>query len=42
MLIAQAQLTWIIASRRFLEISLAIAVGLAFTAEWPEPQSDGV
>jgi uncharacterized membrane protein YccC len=42
MLIAHTQPTWIIAIHRFLEISVGIAVGLAFTAVWPEPQSDGV
>jgi uncharacterized membrane protein YgaE (UPF0421/DUF939 family) len=42
MLIAHTQPTWIIAIHRFLEISVGIAVGLALTAVWPEPQPDGV
>ena len=42
MLVAQAQPTWIIAIHRFLEISVGIAVGLAFTPAWPEPRPDGV
>jgi uncharacterized membrane protein YccC len=42
MLTAQTQPTWIIAVHRFLEISVGIAVGLALTAVWPEPQPDGV
>jgi uncharacterized membrane protein YgaE (UPF0421/DUF939 family) len=42
MLIAHTQPTWIIAIHRFLEISVGIAVGLALTAIWPEPQPDGV
>jgi uncharacterized membrane protein YccC len=41
-LIAHTQPTWIIAIHRFLEISVGIAVGLALTAAWPEPQPDGV
>jgi uncharacterized membrane protein YccC len=38
MLIARAQPVWMIAIHRFLEISIGIAVGLAITAVWPEPE----
>jgi uncharacterized membrane protein YccC len=39
MLIARTQAPWIIAIHRFIEISVGIAVGLALTAVWPEPQT---
>jgi uncharacterized membrane protein YccC len=42
MLIARTQTAWIVAIHRFFEISVGIAVGLALTAIWPEPQPDGV
>lgn len=42
MLIARTQPAWIIGIHRFFEISMGIAVGLALTAVWPEPQPDGV
>jgi uncharacterized membrane protein YccC len=42
MLVAQTQPAWIIALHRFFEISVGIAVGLALSAVWPEPQPDGV
>ena len=37
MLVPRAHSYWIIALHRFIEISLGIAVGLAITAVWPEP-----
>jgi uncharacterized membrane protein YccC len=36
MLVARTQAAWIIAVHRFFEISVGIAVGLVFTAVWPE------
>ncbi len=36
MLIARTQPPWIIATHRFIEISLGIMVGLLLTAAWPE------
>jgi uncharacterized membrane protein YgaE (UPF0421/DUF939 family) len=36
MLIARTQPAWIIATHRFIEISLGIVVGLLLTAVWPE------
>jgi hypothetical protein len=38
MLIARAEPAWMIAIHRFLEISVGIAIGLALTAVWPEPE----
>lgn len=37
MLVPRTQSYWLIALHRFLEISIGIAVGLAITAVWPEP-----
>jgi uncharacterized membrane protein YccC len=36
MLVARPQSAWIIAARRFAEVSLGIAVALILTAVWPE------
>jgi uncharacterized membrane protein YgaE (UPF0421/DUF939 family) len=36
MLIARTKPAWIVASHRFVEVSVGIAVGLALTAVWPE------
>lgn len=36
MLVTRATNVWIIASRRFFEVSLGIAVGLLLSALWPE------
>jgi uncharacterized membrane protein YccC len=41
MLIASTQPPWIVAVHRSVEISVGIAVGLALTAVWPEPQTAG-
>ena len=38
MLVAHTLPAWLIAIHRFLEISVGIAIGLAVTAVWPEPQ----
>jgi len=38
-LIPHAESPWVIAIHRFAEVSLGIAVGLAFMAAWPERQS---
>jgi len=38
MLVTRATNPWIIASRRFFEVSLGIAVGLLLSAVWPERQ----
>jgi uncharacterized membrane protein YccC len=40
MLVPRTQSYWVIALHRFIEISLGIAVGLAITAVWPEPDPD--
>jgi uncharacterized membrane protein YccC len=37
MLVPRTHSYWVIALHRFIEISLGIAVGLAITALWPEP-----
>ena len=37
MLVPRTHSYWMIALHRFIEISLGIAVGLALTALWPEP-----
>jgi uncharacterized membrane protein YccC len=37
MLVPRTHSYWMIALHRFIEISLGIAVGLAITAVWPEP-----
>jgi uncharacterized membrane protein YccC len=36
MLIARTQRAWMVATHRFVEVSVGIAVGLALTAVWPE------
>ncbi len=36
MMIARAELRWMVATHRFAEISIALAVGLLLTAIWPE------
>jgi len=36
MLVARNKPAWIIATHRFVEVSVGIAVGLALTAVWPE------
>jgi len=36
MLVPRANNEWVIAVHRFFEVSIGIAVGLAFTAIWPE------
>jgi len=41
MLVTRTQSAWIIAAHRFVEVSLGIAVGLAFTALWPEHSAPG-
>jgi uncharacterized membrane protein YccC len=38
MLVTRSEQAWLIAIHRFAEVSLGIAVGLAFTALWPETQ----
>jgi uncharacterized membrane protein YccC len=38
MLVPRTLPYWLIAIHRFVEISLGIAVGLALTAAWPQPQ----
>ncbi len=38
MLIARSRPPWIVATHRFVEISVGIAVGLILTAVWPEPE----
>lgn len=38
MLVTRSEQAWLIAIHRFAEVSLGIAVGLAFTALWPEPR----
>jgi uncharacterized membrane protein YccC len=38
MLVQRARPAWMVASHRFIEVSVGIAVGLAFTALWPEHQ----
>jgi uncharacterized membrane protein YccC len=40
MLVASTNAAWIVAARRFFEVSLGIAVGLALTAIWPEASED--
>lgn len=39
LLVARNEPAWLIAVHRFVEISIGIAVGLVFTAAWPERQS---
>ena len=39
MLVTRSASAWLIAIHRFFEVSLGIAVGLALSAFWPEPQS---
>jgi hypothetical protein len=36
MLIGRAKPAWIVATHRFVEVAVGIAVGLALTAVWPE------
>jgi uncharacterized membrane protein YccC len=36
MLVARERAAWVIATHRFIEVSLGIAVALAVTAAWPE------
>ena len=36
MLIPRANSVWVMAVHRFAEVSVGIAVGLAFTVLWPE------
>jgi hypothetical protein len=36
MLVARVTSGWIIATHRFFEVSLGIAMGLLLTAVWPE------
>ncbi len=36
MLVPRANKAWVIATHRFVEVSIGIAVGLAITAIWPE------
>jgi uncharacterized membrane protein YccC len=42
MLVARTDPAWVSAIHRFLEISVGIAVGLVFTAVWPEPEPKAV
>ncbi len=39
MLVARAKPAWIVATHRFLEVSVGIVVGLALTAIWPEREA---
>lgn len=41
MLIARDKPTWLVATHRFIEVSIGVAVGLALTALWPEREADG-
>jgi uncharacterized membrane protein YccC len=36
-LVASARPTWVVAIHRFVEVSVGIAVGLAVTVLWPQP-----
>ena len=38
MLIAHTRPAWVVATHRFIEVSVGIAVALALTAIWPEPE----
>jgi uncharacterized membrane protein YccC len=38
MLVQRARPAWMVATHRFIEVSVGIAVGLAFSALWPEHQ----
>jgi len=40
MLITRSKPAWVIATHRFVEVSVGIAVGLALTAIWPERSCD--
>lgn len=40
LLIARAQPPWVVGIHRFVEVSLGIGVGLAFTAVWPLRDSE--
>jgi uncharacterized membrane protein YgaE (UPF0421/DUF939 family) len=42
MLVAREQAAWIIATHRFVEVSLGIAVALVVTAAWPERLAEEV
>jgi uncharacterized membrane protein YgaE (UPF0421/DUF939 family) len=37
MLVAHTNAAWVVAARRFFEVSVGIAVALVLTAIWPEP-----
>lgn len=39
MLVARARPAWVIATHRFVEVTVGIVVALALTAAWPESQS---
>jgi uncharacterized membrane protein YgaE (UPF0421/DUF939 family) len=39
MLVTRTNSSWIVATHRFIEVSLGIAIGLALTAVWPERSS---
>ena len=39
MLVVRTKPAWVVASHRFIEVSVGIAVGLLLTALWPERQS---
>jgi uncharacterized membrane protein YccC len=41
LLVARTQPMWMVAAHRFVEVSIGIAVGLIFTAVWPEGQPAG-
>jgi len=40
MLIMRGQRAWLVATHRFVEVSIGVAVGLALTALWPERESN--
>ena len=42
MLVTRSTSAWSIAIHRFSEVSIGIAVGLALSALWPEPQSGSI
>ena len=39
LLIGRAESAWLVAAHRFVEVSIGIAVGLAFAAVWPEHEN---
>ncbi|HTT32927.1 MAG TPA: FUSC family protein [Methylomirabilota bacterium] len=42
MLVSRTPAAWVVALHRFIEVSVGIAIGLALTALWPEPDAQAV